>query len=90
MQYINSNLQTTEKIEMKEEELKKLIIRAINSDKNINLQSYEWDSLIHLTILMELEKIFPNKITSINGIADINNFNEMKKILISKNILTND
>jgi len=75
---------------MKEKELKKLVIKAINSDKNIDLQSYEWDSLIHLTILMELEKIFPNKITSINGIADINNFNEMKKILISKNILIND
>ena len=90
MQYIDSSLQTTGEIKMKEKELKKLVIRAINSDKNIDLQSYEWDSLIHLTILMELEKIFPNKITSINGIADINNFNEMKKILISKNILIND
>ena len=90
MKYIDSSLQTTGEIKMKEKELKKLVIRAINSDKNIDLQSYEWDSLIHLTILMELEKIFPNKITSINGIADINNFNEIKKILISKNILIND
>tara|TARA_B110000196_G_C21069858_1_gene626915 strand:- start:210 stop:437 length:228 start_codon:yes stop_codon:yes gene_type:complete len=75
---------------MKEKDLKKLVSGAINSDTSIDLKTYEWDSLIHLTILMELEKTFPNKITSINGIADINNFNELKKILISKNILIND
>ena len=75
---------------MNKKSLKKLIKSLVDSKKIKNIEKQEWDSLAHLSILMELEKIFPNKITSINGIADINNFNEMKKILISKNILIND
>ena len=75
---------------MNEKEFKKLIIKSINSSKNIELKSHEWDSLVQLTILLELEKIFPNKITSIKGLAEVNNYNKMKKILISKKILKND
>ena len=75
---------------MNEKEFKKLIIKSINSSKNIDLKSHEWDSLVQLTILLELEKIFPNKITSIKGLAEVNNYNKMKKILISKKILKND
>jgi len=38
----------------------------------------------------KLEKIFPKKITAIKGLAEVNNYNKMKKILISKKILKND
>ena len=72
---------------MNEKEFKKLVIKSINSSKSIDLKSHEWDSLVQLTILLELEKIFPNKITSIKGLAEVNNYNKMKKILISKKIL---
>ena len=75
---------------MNEKEFKKLVIKSINSSKNIDLKSHEWDSLVQLTILLDLEKIFPNKITSIKGLAEVNNYNKMKKILISKKILKND
>jgi len=75
---------------MREKEFKKLVVRSINSPKSINLKSYEWDSLVQLTLLLELEKIFPNKITAIKGLAEVNNYNKMKKILISKKILKND
>ena len=75
---------------MNEKEFKKLVIKSINSSKSIDLKSHEWDSLVQLTILLELEKIFPNKITSIKGLAEVNNYNKMKKILISKKILKND
>ena len=75
---------------MNEKEFKKLVIKSINSSKSIDLKSYEWDSLVQLTLLLELEKIFPNKITSIKGLAEVNNYNKMKKILVSKKILKND
>ena len=44
----------------------------------------------HLNILMELEKKFPRKITSIDGIAEANNYKDLENILISKKILIND
>jgi len=46
--------------------------------------------LAHLNILMELEKIFPRKIASIDGIAEANNYKNLENILISKKILLND
>ena len=75
---------------MNKKELAKLIIKIIN-DKNVkDLRGYEWDSLAHLSILMELEKIYPDKITSINGIAEMNTYTKLEKILISKKLLKND
>ena len=41
----------------------KLIKNLVDSEKVKNVEEQEWDSLAHLSILMELEKIFPNKIT---------------------------
>ena len=58
--------------------------------KNKNFEANAWDSLAHLNILMELEKVFPNKITSIEGIAEANNYKDLENILISKKILLND
>ena len=59
---------------MKKKELKKLILRIINDEEVNDLKGYEWDSLAHLSILMELDKIYPDKITSINDIAEMNTF----------------
>ena len=75
---------------MKKKELAKLIIKIINDNNVKDLKGYEWDSLAHLSILMELEKIYPDKITSINGIAEMNNYTKLEKVLISKKLLKND
>jgi len=68
----------------------KLIKNLVDSEKVKNVEEQEWDSLAHLSILMELEKIFPNKITSISEIAEANNYKKLEKILLSKKLLKND
>ena len=50
----------------------------------LNLMS---GSLAHLSILMELDKNYPGKITSIEGIAEMNNFAKLVKVLNLKKIL---
>ena len=75
---------------MKKKELKKIIKDTIDSKEVESIESHTWDSLAHLTILMELEKMFPNKITSIEGIAEANNYKDMENILLSNKILLND
>tara|TARA_B100001167_G_C16716709_1_gene279120 strand:+ start:27 stop:251 length:225 start_codon:yes stop_codon:yes gene_type:complete len=74
---------------MNKKDFKKLINNLVDSDKIKNLEE-DWDSLAHLSILMELEKVFPNKITSITGIAELNNYKSLERILISKKLITND
>ena len=80
----------TKKHRMNKNQLKKIIKQNIDSKKLTNIESNTWDSLAHLNILMELEKLFPGKITSIEGIAEINNYKDLENILISKKILLND
>ena len=75
---------------MKKKNYKKIIKKSIDSKEVANIESGAWDSLAHLNILMELEKIFPQKIASIDGIAETNNYKNLKNILISKKILLND
>ena len=75
---------------MNRKDLKELIKNVINTQENSKKNFSEWDSLAHLSILMELEKRFPNKIIPINRIAEANNYNEIEKILISKKLVTND
>lgn len=75
---------------MNRKELKKLIIKIINDDEVKDLKNYEWDSLAHLNILMELDKIYPDKITSIDNIAEMNTYKKLEKALISKKLLNND
>ena len=82
-----------------EESIKEIVIDVLDID---DLNSFEfnefskiddfaeWDSLAHLSILMELEKIFPNKITSITEIAEANSYKKLEKILLSKKLLKND
>ena len=75
---------------MNKNQLKKVIKQNIDSKEVVNIETDAWDSLAHLNILMELEKTFPRKITSIDGIAEANNYNKLKNILVSKKILSND
>ncbi len=75
---------------MNKKDLIKLIKNLVDSEKIKNVEEQEWDSLAHLSILMELEKIFPNKITSIAEIAEANNYKKLEKILLSKKLLKND
>ena len=75
---------------MNRKDLKELIKNVINTQENDKKNCSEWDSLAHLSILMELEKRFPNKIIPINRIAEANNYNEIEKILIAKKLVTND
>ena len=75
---------------MKKKNYKKIIKKSIDSKEVANIESDAWDSLAHLNILMELEKIFPRKIASIDGIAEANNYKNLENILISKKILLND
>lgn len=75
---------------MNKNQFKKIIKKNVDSKQLVNIESNTWDSLAHLNILMELEKVFPGKITSIEGIAEINNYKDLEKILISKKILLND
>ena len=75
---------------MKKKNYKKIIKKSIDSKEVANIESGVWDSLAHLNILMELEKIFPRKIASIDGIAEANNYKNLENILISKKILLND
>lgn len=74
---------------MKEKEFEKLIYKSI--DKKIkNLNKLEWDSLAQLSILMNLEKKFPNKITSIKKISEVTNYNDLLQILKKNKIIKND
>jgi len=74
---------------MTEKEFKKIILKSI--DKKVkNLKKFEWDSLAHLSILMNLEKKFPNKITSIKKISELTNFSDLLKILKKNKIIKND
>ena len=75
---------------MKKKNYKKIIKKSIDSKEVANIESDAWDSLVHLNILMELEKIFPWKIASIDDIAEANNYKNLENILISKKILLND
>ena len=74
---------------MKERDFEKLIYKSINK-KIKNLKKFEWDSLAQLSILMNLEKKFPNKITSIKKISEITNYNDLLKALKKNKIITDD
>ena len=47
---------------MNKKELAKLIIKIINDKDVKDLKGYEWDSLAHLNIYFELQKVFKKKI----------------------------
>ena len=65
--------------------LKKKIQSILSTKKDIN--NFMWDSLKNLEILMELDKLFPNKINKINKISQINNYFDLEKILLKNKLI---
>ena len=65
--------------------LKKKIQSILSTKKDIN--NFKWDSLKNLEILMELDKLFPNKINKINKISQINNYFDLVKILLKNKLI---
>jgi acyl carrier protein len=63
------------------------LIKCLNIKKKKNLENLEWDSLGHLTILIELEKKFPNRVTSIKNISEATNQKKLFKLLKSKKLI---
>lgn len=59
-------------------------INENSSSKNVE----EWDSLGHLTILMNLDKNFKGKLNSISELSDCDSFKKIYKILVKHKILT--
>jgi acyl carrier protein len=74
---------------MKESEFKKIVLKYIEK-KVKDLKKIEWDSLAHLSILMDLEKKFPNKITSIKKVSDATSYKSLLQLLKKKNIINSD
>mgnify|MGYP001298265721 CR=1 FL=1 len=72
---------------MKIAKFKELVLKSTEQKKVKSFDNLEWDSLSHLNILSTLEKKFPKKITSIKGIADLNNYKKLSSILIKKKII---
>lgn len=75
---------------MNKKEFITTLLKCLNIKKKKNLENLSWDSLGHLTILIELEKKFPNKITSIKNISEANNQKKLFKLLKSKKLLLDD
>tara|TARA_X000001036_G_C20365094_1_gene678091 strand:- start:103 stop:324 length:222 start_codon:yes stop_codon:yes gene_type:complete len=73
---------------MKEKEFEKIVLKSL--DKKIKNQKKEWDSLAHLSILMNLEKKFPNKITSIKKISELTNYKDLLNTLKKNKIIQDD
>tara|TARA_Y100000590_G_C15227655_1_gene828792 strand:+ start:264 stop:512 length:249 start_codon:yes stop_codon:yes gene_type:complete len=64
----------------------KINIKKIN--KSVKFSKIEgWDSLNHLNILIELDKTFKNKISSIPKFGEVSSINQMLKILRSNNLI---
>jgi len=59
----------------------------LNIKKKKNLETLQWDSLGQLTILIELEKKFPNRVTSIKNISEATNQKKLFKLLKSKKLI---
>lgn len=75
---------------MNKKEFLTTLVKSLNLKKKSNLENLSWDSLGHLTILIELEKKFPNKITSIKNISEATNQKKLFKLLKSKKLLFDD
>ena len=63
------------------------LIKCLNIKKKKNLKIVKWDTLGHLTILIELEKKFPNRVTSIKNISEATNQKKLFKLLKSKKLI---
>tara|TARA_B100000795_G_scaffold115075_1_gene85459 strand:- start:2175 stop:2402 length:228 start_codon:yes stop_codon:yes gene_type:complete len=75
---------------MKRKDLNILVLKSLGLKKNKKIENLTWDSLGHLTILIELEKKKPNKITSIKQISEATTYKKLYKILKSKKLVLDD
>ena len=56
-----------------------LVLKCLGKNKKKDIKNLSWDSLGHLTILAELEKKIPNKITSIKQISEATTYKKLYK-----------
>ena len=75
---------------MKRKDLNILVLKSLGLKRNKKIENLTWDSLGHLTILIELEKKKPNKITSIKQISEATTYKKLYKILKSKKLVLDD
>ena len=75
---------------MKRKDLNILVLKSLGLKKNKKIENLTWDSLGHLTILIELERKKPNKITSIKQISEATTYKKLYKVLKSKKLVFDD
>ena len=73
---------------MKRKDLNILVLKCLGLKKKKSIENLTWDSLGHLTILIELERKKPNKITSIKQISEIYLSGANTRIPLLKNMLS--
>jgi acyl carrier protein len=75
---------------MKRKDLNILVLKCLGLKKKKSIENLTWDSLGHLTILIELERKKPNKITSIKQISEATTYKKLYKVLKSKKLVFDD
>ncbi len=75
---------------MKRKDLNILVLKCLGLKKKKSIEDLTWDSLGHLTILIELEKKNPNKITSIKQISEATTYKKLYRALKSKKLVFDD
>ena len=75
---------------MKKIDLIRIIKKYLNKKYHKNINKVEWDSLVHLNILMELEGKSSNKVSEIKRITDANSLNKLTKLLSINGIIKDD
>ena len=75
---------------MKKEDLVKIIKKYLNKKYNKKINKIEWDSLVHLNVLMELEGKSSSKVSEIKKITEANTLNKLVKLLSENGVIKND
>tara|TARA_Y100000816_G_C26032728_1_gene540678 strand:+ start:799 stop:1026 length:228 start_codon:yes stop_codon:yes gene_type:complete len=75
---------------MKKKDLINIIKKYLNKKHHSNINKVEWDSLVHLNILMELEGKSSSKVSDIKKITEANSLNKLTKLLSKNRIIKND
>ena len=73
--------------------MKNIISEALSAeiDENSNSSNVaEWDSLGHLSVLSALDAKTDGKTSDINGIGELDSFQELKEKLVSESIMNED
>jgi|TARA_X000000950_G_C13692192_1_gene568574 acyl carrier protein len=71
-------------LNMKKEDLIKIIKKYLEKEDQKKVEKIDWDSLTHLNILMDLEKKLSLKISEIKKISEANSFDKLFKLLNKK------